>query len=174
MKYIMRSGALYKDEAMVAYLEGAFSEPAKHIFRADGNEAFRTDIQEKNEAKEEAGDVRRKSYVIYNKTGRVCGEAAPAYAAGNDPDVNGWPVCRMPRADHARFVYDGHAYTLKMPSDRKYVLTDNSGAAAVRIVHRGVCGGWDIEASEKFSPELLCVIFILCRYLERENEFVIL
>lgn len=174
MKYIMKSGALYKDAAMVAHLEGTFSDPAKCIFRTDGNVAFRTDIQERNTTKEEAGDVRRKRYVILDCNGRECGEADPEYAAGSDPDVNGWPMCRMPRVDHARFVYNGHTYTLKMPSDRKYVLTDRSGAAAVRVVHRGVCGGWDIEASEKFSPELLCVIFILCRYLEQENEFMIL
>lgn len=41
------------------------------------------------------------------------------------------------------------------------------------IMRRGLCGGWLIDAFDDFSPEILCGIFVFCRYVEQENEFLI-
>ena len=40
-------------------------------------------------------------------------------------------------------------------------------------MHRGIAGGWTLEDNCGFSPEMLCGIFIFCRYIEQENEFMI-
>lgn len=40
------------------------------------------------------------------------------------------------------------------------------------IVHRGVTGGWDIDAPAAMSAGLVCGLYVFSRYLERENEFL--
>lgn len=175
VKYTMKAGMLYKDGEMKAQLRGTFADPAKCILRADGSVAFRTAVQEKNTEKEHTGDVCCRRYVVVDGDGRECAAAQPYYyASGSDPCVEEWPVCRTQKAGCAKFLCDGRAYTLKMCSERQYLLTEQTGDAVIEIMHRGVCGGWNIEAKEEFSPEMICAVFILCRYLEKENEFMIL
>ena len=41
---------------------------------------------------------------IYSVNGSVLMYTNPDYAEGNDPTVVGWPLCRMPRVDHAKLV----------------------------------------------------------------------
>ena len=60
-----------------------------------------------------------------------------------------------------------------MENVQNYVLTDAQGRCAVRIIHRGMSGGWKLDVSQPLSPSLLCGLFIFCRYLEKENEFVV-
>ncbi|MCI6377313.1 MAG: chromate transporter [Clostridiales bacterium] len=61
--------------------------------------------------------------------------------------------------------------SLVMQSIQNYVLTAQSGRAVVQILHKGLAGGWSIEADDKFPPEIICGIFLFCRYIEQENEF---
>ena len=84
-----------------------------------------------------------------------------------------WPICRMPRVDHAAVTIDGKPYALVMHNSQNYGLNDPSGYTVVQIMHRGLCGGWDIDADEAFSPGILCGLFAFCRYMEHENEFMI-
>lgn len=42
----------------------------------------------------------------------------------------------------------------------------------VHILHRGIMGGWTIEDETGLLPKNLCGLFVFCRYLERENEFM--
>ena len=53
------------------------------------------------------------------------------------------------------------------------LLFQNSFRPGARIMHRGLCGGWSIDADEAFSPGILCGLFAFCRYMEHENEFMI-
>ena len=48
--------------------------------------------------------------------------------------------------------------------NREYLLTDNE---------KGIAGGWIVEDICGFVPEIICGIFIFCRYIEQENEFLI-
>ena len=98
-------------------------------------------------------------------------EAVPGYAEGEDPEINGWPVSHMPRTDHACFDYNGESYRLVMLNSQNYTLYGKGGNTAVQIIHRGISGGWNIDAEDAFSPELLCGLFIFSKYLARENEF---
>jgi len=173
MKYTMKAGVLYKNENMVARLKGSLSGPAKNIFLADGTQALRTDIREKEALDKAPGDVRFRQYIVLNENGKECVVAKPDYAEEDKPEHAGWPVCRLPRVDHAALFYHGEEYKLTMQSSQKYSLSEKSGNVVVLICHRGLKGGWNIEADEKFQPEMVCGIFALCRYMERENEFLV-
>lgn len=67
----------------------------------------------------------------------------------------------------------GIEYRLNMWNSQNYCLGKSAGEEAVRIFHRGLAGGWDIEAADEICPEIICGIFIFCRYIEQENEFPI-
>ncbi len=49
---------------------------------------------------------------------------------------------------------------------------DEESWVAARLVHNISGGGWNVEADPVFSPFILMGLFIFCRYLDRENEFV--
>jgi len=57
--------------------------------------------------------------------------------------------------------------------DGKLRLKDAAGYTVVQIIHRGQCWGWNIDADEVFSPGILCGLFAFCRYMEHEDEFII-
>ena len=170
MKYVMKTGVLFRGERLFARLRGALGTPEKRIYRGDGTLALRVGIRSPA-SPQEAADVRRKQYVIWDSGGAECAVASPGYAPGEAPEQAGWPVCRLPRVDHAQLTYRGGAYCLTMRSSQCYCLTGPSGQTVVEILHRGLAGGWDIEAEPDLPPELVCGIFVLCKYLEQENEF---
>ena len=55
---------------------------------------------------------------------------------------------------------------------REYVMLSQGGALEVSIDHRGLAGGWDIEADDGISAAFLLGLFSFCRYMERENGSV--
>lgn len=52
-------------------------------------------------------------------------------------------------------------------------LTKENGTVVLQIMHRGIAGGWTIDTVEKFQPQVICGLFMFCRYIEQENEFII-
>ena len=72
----------------------------------------------------------------------------------------------------AKVVIGGGEYTLCMENEQNYIVLDDSNTEVIRIVHKGITGGWKIENGRDFSPEVLCGVFIFCRYIEQENEFL--
>lgn len=109
MKYTMKSGMLCAvgTNQMLARLKGCFLGSEKKIFTAGNQPTLSTAIREMPAPAERTGDVRYREYVIFNEDGSEYGIARPGYADGDDPDTIGWPVCRMPRVDHARLTLDG-------------------------------------------------------------------
>ncbi|MCR5089383.1 MAG: hypothetical protein K6C08_07735 [Oscillospiraceae bacterium] len=59
-----------------------------------------------------------------------------------------------------------------MYTGRRYDLQDRDGNSILRIVHRGISGGWNLETQYIFPAEIICGIFVFCRYIEYENEFL--
>lgn len=172
MNYTMKAGALYQGEKMLARLKGSFSGPEKNIFLGDGTRILRTNIRHLDVPAKKTGDVRFKRYIILDENGKERAAAEPGYAEGDAPDTVGWPVCRMPRVDHARFLYGKDEYILSARNNQAYFLTDSAGKNVVQIFHRGLIGGWNIEADDAFTPEMVCGIFAFCRYMEQENELL--
>lgn len=171
MNYIMKAGALYQGDQVLARIKSPFSGAAKSVCLTDGTLILRTDIQNTAPAAEHSGDVRFRRYVLFDAAGAEQVSARPDYAAGDEPELVGWPVSRSPRVDHAKLQYKKVEYLLCMKSSSCYILSDPQGETLVEIRHRGLTGGWTIDSAAAFSPGLLCAVFIFCRYIERENEF---
>lgn len=172
MIYYLTAGVLCPaDEAQpLASIRGCLCGPEKQVFDRDNSLLLRTDIRLLGP---DAQVIPAKEYVMYSPDGRELAVAKPRCSAGDDPAAASWPVCRMPRADEVVLTMEGREYTLVMENVQNYVLTDAKGQCAVRIIHRGMTGGWKLDVSQPFSPSLLCGLFIFCRYLEKENEFVV-
>ena len=119
-----------------------------------------------------SGDARRHEYVLTDDHDRVVAVAHPGYAEGEAPDAAGWPLDRMPLVDHADAMIGGRPFDLVMHSSQYYTLNDKDGNEVTRVLHKGLSGGWTIDDSASFPPEVLCGLFVFCRYIEEENEFL--
>lgn len=174
MHYVIQTGILFSEENQpIVQLKGAFSGQEKTICTPDGTVLMRTMICSLPARSEYGGDVRSHEYVLTGADGARLAWASPDYAAGSDPSVTGWPVCRMPRVDHAAVRLHGKEYRLNFQNSQNYTLTDASGTVVLQIIHRGLMGGWNVETCEAFLPGELCGIFAFCRYLEQENEMMV-
>ena len=147
--------------------------PQRKIFSITNETLLTADIRYLDESKASSGDVRNREYILTNTKNQLIGSAHPGYAEGDDPNVVGWPICRMPRVDHADLVMNGKEFLLTMHNSQNYSLMDIGSSEVLRIMHKGIAGGWSVEDCYGFAPEILCSIFIFCRYIEQENEFLI-
>ncbi len=169
----MKSGNLFLDDTMSVRIKSTFVGSEKKIFAANGELLIRTGIYHLEAPPNEKDNVRYRQYVMLDGIGKECAIAKPDYAEGDDPAVVGWPICRMPRVDHAQLFIGRKEYLLTMKNSQTYFLSEKNGKVVVQILHRGLCGGWDIDAADDFVPEIICGIFVFCRYIEQENEFTV-
>ena len=172
MKYIMKAGTLYFNNIVSARIEGSFTGSEKKIYSANGSLIMHTDVANLEVPPNETVNVCYRQYILFDSSGNKCAVANPDYAKGDAPTV-AWPLCRMPRVDHAKIVYDKNEYLLVMQNNQNYLLSDKSGKSVMQIFHRGTVGGWNIEAMDDFAPEIICGIFVFCKYIEKENEFLV-
>lgn len=174
MRYLMRSGILYGErEKPLSRLKSIFAGPEKRIYQKDGTLVLKTVIQELDVPPEKRADVRSHLYVMLDAAGAEIAVAHPYYAREDDPAVAGWSICRLPRVDRAAVELQSRAYDLFMQDSQTYTLKDAAGDTVVQIMHRGLTGGWNIDADAGFAPEILCGLFAFCRYMEQENEFLV-
>lgn len=138
---------------------------------ADGAPLYTSEIKLLDAPAGHSGEVTYHKYALTAANGS-CIEASPAYNPEFDPAADGWPLCRLPRADRAMLALGSALYTLIMQNTQNYVLQNAADAVVARIVHRGVTGGWDIDAPSTMSAGLVCGLYVFSRYLERENEFL--
>ncbi len=172
-RYVLLAGVLRKEGSKDALMciKGGVSGPAKRLLSPEGVCVAATGIR--NMDREACpGRADSHAYVLADGGGREYAVATPHYAPGADPAESGWPVCRMPKVDHADMTAAGKAYELYMDSEENYTLYDCAHHPVVHLLHRGLAGGWIIEDTEGFSPQLLCAVFVFCRYIERENAFI--
>ncbi len=175
MHYVIRTGVLFSQEDRpLAQLKGAFSGQEKTVCTPDGTVVMRTMIRRAEQPVQHPVDVHSREYVLLHADGTQIAQARPDYAQGADLSAAGWPVCKMPEVDHASVHMHGEQYRLNFQNSQNYTLTDRSGGVMVQILHRGLAGGWNVDAGEDFSPEEICGLFVFCRYLEQENEMMVL
>ena len=122
MTYIMRAGTLYFNDIVSARIKGAFIGSEKKIYSANDSILMHTDIANLEVPPNEAGNVRYRQYILFDGSGNKCAVASPDYAEGDGPTVVGWPLCRMPRVDHAKVVFDKNEYLLLMQNNQNYLL----------------------------------------------------
>jgi hypothetical protein len=175
MKYTIKAGVLYKNESQLALvrIKSALLGPQRKILSIAGELLLTADARYLDESKASSGDVRNREYLLTDNENQLVGSARPGYVDGDDPNVVGWPICRMPRVDHANIVVNGEEYLLTMHNSQNYSLINAHNSEVLRIMHKGIAGGWAVEDICGFVPEIICGIFIFCRYIEQENEFLI-
>ena len=175
MQFVIKAGVLYKSNSQTALakIESVMIGSRKKIYKMTGELLSETSIHYLDESKATTGDVRNREYILIDREGRLLGSARPGYAEGEDPDVTGWPICRMPGVDHANVTIGEEKYVLIMHNSQNYVLMDGNRFEVLRIIHKGITGGWILVDRYGFDPEILCGIFTFCRYIEQENEFLI-
>jgi len=175
MQYTIKSGVLYKHEPQSASvkIKSALIGLQRKIFSIAGELLLTADVRYLDEFKASSGDVRNREYILTDNGNQLICSARPGYADGDDPNVVGWPICRMPRVDHANIVVNGEEYLLTMHNSQNYSLINAHNSEVLRIMHKGIAGGWAVEDHSGFTPDIICGIFIFCRYIEHENEFLI-
>lgn len=174
MLYIMKSGYLFsaKENKPVAQIKNALWSQEKTIQLLGQNASFKVTAESTSPA-ERRGDVRQKRYFLYGQMDSPLLTGQPAYTAQDDPDVVGWPICRLPKADHAIIQMESETYHLNMINNQYYAMQDQNGYEVLQILHRGITGGWEIQADAQFAPEVISAIFLFSHYLEQENEFLV-
>ncbi len=175
MRYMIKSGILSIPESgkKLAQIKSTFGGAKKTISLYDSATQYKTDIDIMDAPAEKSGDIRYHIYTLINGSDKMLMKARPGYAKDDDPDVVGWPICRAPKVDHAGILIDGSSYLLVMHNSQNYSLQNKDGTAVLQIMHKGISGGWTIETAENFDAQVLCGLFIFCRYIEQENEFMI-
>lgn len=174
MQYMIKSGVLYNEtQTALLKIKRALPGPQRKIYSIAGALLLTVDVRYLNESKASIGDVRSREYILTDGERRLIGSARPGYADGDNPDVAGWPLYRMPKVDHAHLSVCETEYVLIMHNSQNYSLVDINDSEVLRITHKGIAGGWMVESNDDFAPEIICGIFIFCRYIEQENEFPI-
>ena len=175
MRYTLNAGTLYSEPSSgpLAKIKSSLLGPVKKIYLQDDEPVLKSDICNLKDTDKPQGDVRNRLYILIDRENHRVAEAHPGYAEGEDPEVAGWPICRLPRVDHAQVLIQGIVYTLTMHNSQNYSLRDEKNCEILRIMHRGICGGWVLEEHHGLEPEILCGLFAFCRYIEQENEFLV-
>lgn len=146
----------------------------KKIFVFGNHTHYETSIRIMDIPAHQSGDVRCRIYTLKTNAGDVLMTASPNYSYGYDPDVDGWPICHAPQVDHAYVEIKGRTHLLTMHNRRNYTLATENGTIWARIYKNTFSVKWTISISNRLSPELICGLYIFCRYLERENEFIVI
>lgn len=168
MEYIIKSETLYRDSSPVCSIQPKFLTFEKQIKNMETNEC--TQIK-KEYTQKNSGDIRNCKYVISNNNFSF--EVYPDYDEKEDPKKYGWPVNRLPKISHIHIQYNNKKYQLFMNSNTNYSLIDDKNTTICSISHRGIKGGWQIITSSIKDDTILASIYVLCRFLELENEFPI-
>ncbi len=172
MRYSMKAGVLYLQEQAAAKIKGG-AGAEKSILSPAGTLLLRAGVRCLEAPPERQGDVRFRQYALMDADGNDVAVAQPDYAQGDDPALTGWPVCRMPRVDHAQILMAGKTYRLNRVNSQTYLMAEEGGNVLLRIAHKGLIGGWNIETRHSLDAALICGLFVFCRYMEQENEFLI-
>lgn len=150
MKYTMKSGVLYKEQSLqaLAKIKGTLMGPLKKIYRSGEEPVLRADIRYPDARKEYNRDMQYREYVLVNDENEIAAAAHPGYAEGDDPAVTGWPICRMPKVDHAQVAIEAGSYLLTMHNSQNYSMRDSKGCEMLHIMHIGISGGWSMNQSK--------------------------
>lgn len=176
MNYTMKLGMLYKENCTkdLAKIKSAIIGAEKNIYVNENESIAKTNIRNLAKSNENRGDVRFREYVLLNREGQVIVSGRPDYAKGENPDEAGWPAVRVPRVDHADVYIKEKKYILEMHNCQNYSLKNCRGEVILQVMHRGICGGWNLITNYDFVPEVICGLFLFCRYIEQENELLII
>ena len=164
MRYFLKSGVLYLENLSdtLARIKSTLAGPQKMIYGRNSELLLVAGFSFLNEDKIHTGDVRNKVYQLTDSSGCTVASAFPGYAKEDDPDIAGWPLCRLPKVDHASVILDQSQYALRMHSNQHYSICNADGKDLLHVQHKGITGGWIIDDYSGLRPDLLCGMFVFC------------
>lgn len=174
MEYIIKAGSIYpkngetENAPALARIKNPLHGARRQILLPDGSVALQAEIE--GGSGPSAATPRR--YLLTRPDGSLAAAGRPAYAAGESPAENGWPLAHLPRMDHVDLQLEGEACVLEMCNSQNYELRAEGGVLLLQLLHRGILGGWDLRCHAHFEPPLLCGLLVFCLYLDQENEFL--
>ena len=176
MKYILKSGNLFMENSdqPLAKIKSMLIGPNKMIYSDNDELIMETTICESGILIEKHCDVRSRKYVLTDLDGNEVASAYPNYDEKNDPNIVGWPICHVPHVNRAKVIWKNNEYELIRKDSQNYQLEDETQSHMLEIKHRGLIGGWEIHATDSFSHQIICGLFIFCKYIEQENEFMLI
>jgi len=166
MKYFIKAGKLYQIDngrpgVKLACLKTPYYPMKKAILSPDGRIKLYADIKS-GQGREISGE---RIYVLYDPLNQTILSGIPVYS-DNLSLLSGMS------ANQIRLTMEHRLYDLFMRSTREYCIMDENSWVAVKLEHCTEGGGWSVEADPVFSPFILMGLFIFCRYLDKENEFI--
>ncbi|WP_337575608.1 hypothetical protein [Fournierella sp.] len=168
MEYLMKGGVLYRGETEPVGKIGGWLCGNRYTIR-QGTMEYQVRVQPLEQPEECCSG---REYFLRGKGGQLM-RAVPCYRRGQEPEQAGWPLNRTPEVDRAELTWRKKAYSLEMVSCENYLMKNQKGEVALCVMHRGIAGGWRIECGPEFEPWAICAIFVFCRYLEQENQMVV-
>ena len=139
-KNTIKAGVLFKNESQLALarIKRALRGPQRKILSIAGELLLTADVRYLDESKASSGDVRNREYILTNNGNQLVCSARPGYADGDDPNVVGWPICRMHSVDLANIVVNGEEFLLTMHNSQNYSLLNAHNSEVLRIMHKGI------------------------------------
>lgn len=171
MNYYIHFGKLYAvDHAQpgpcLCHLKAPFYSLTKEIVSPDGKPILKSEIVQENKS----GKTDSRRYLLKDDRDEIIAKGSLQFADLADP----WPISHAPRIDRVSISLLGQNYLLKMLNSQNFILSDQkSDNKKMEIIHDGINGGWNISAASDFAAYIVMGIFLFCRYLDKENEFVV-
>lgn len=170
MKYHIHYGKLFpvsQDEKKdcLCYIKPPVYSQNKRLCSADGRQEVSVEIIETGAGSQHPAH----RYIIKDPAGNLLAAGQPGYTGGSDIH----PFSRGPRADHVAIKLPGASCMLQMQNSQNFILIMEDGKKAMELIHNGVSGGWNVSADDSLDAMLVMGIFLFSRYLDKENEFVV-
>lgn len=170
---MMKSNMLYQESGQkpIGKIKDALFGPRKTVSMPDSAVKLKADILQEERTASRRRDVREMKYVLTDDRGKALASAVPGYSVQEDPSVMGWPAFRAPEVDHAAILVGDRSYLLTRRGADDYLLTaENETVLYARRNSMSIT--WSIESDADFSAEIICGLYIFCRYIEHENEAI--
>lgn len=159
MRYTLKSGILFtENQQPVARISTESIGSVRTIALAQTGAVFCTRIQNHALGTEKSAAAQFHEYLLEDDSGKILLRAQPVFL----------PKAAPSRIDHAQLHLYGAAFRLVMADRQHYYLEDSSGRRPWQLVHRGLVGGWCMDTRLPCSAQILCGLFLFCRYLEQE------
>jgi hypothetical protein len=174
MKYQIRAGSLYaivngRTAEKLAFIQSPFYTEKQTILSPDGSVKLIAQVRTDGKP-----GIQGKEYVIIDEQEQTIVTGKPECSNEENAGVDSEIISSMSRMDTVRLEMDHSVYYLRMRNSQNYCLEDTSGQKKLEIIHNGIAGGWTVETEDAIEPLMVMAIFLFSRYLDKENEYVVI
>ena len=162
MKYLIKAGSLYQIDngrpgTKLACLKSPYYPVKKTILSPDGRIRLFAEIRPSGN--------REQMYILSDSLNQIILSGSPGYSKN-------LTISSEPHLNQIKITLEHRIYNLFMKNTQECLMMDENSWVSAKLTHRGTGGGWLLEADPVFSPYILMGLFIFCRYLDKENEFL--